>query len=329
MHFRDRMAPVRAHSVFRLDGFFVWCGAVTRGDDGKYYLYFSFWPWENGFDAWVTHSKIGFAVSDSPTGPFEYGGIALAGAGGDAWDRDCVHNPAVLRVNGTYYLYYMGNFGNGEYWNHRNHQRVGVAWSDKPQGPFRRMDHPVLDVTPGTHDALMTSNPTVCIGPQGRIYMMYKAVSDQGEMPKGGAVVCGMAVADHPLGPFEKAKEPIFVNPENPWSVEDPFLWYEGDRFWAIVKDFHGYFTGAGKRSVALFESKDGFTWGPSQDVLAFVPQLHWENGTVEPLRNMERPQMWLDESGVPRVLCCACARPGDETFRTAFNVQIEIRPDK
>ena len=159
------------------------------------------------------------------------------------------------------------------------------------------------------------------------IYMMYKAVSDEGEMPKGGAVVCGMAVADHPLGPFQKSDQPILTNPENPWSVEDPFLWYEDGRFWAVAKDFQGYFTKAGAHSVALFESPDGFSWEVSKEhPLAFRLELHWEDGTVEPLQNMERPQMWLDEDGKPRVICCACTRFSDPKRLYAFNVQIAIK---
>lgn len=327
MIFSKRMQKARPHSVFELsgEGFIVWCGSVAEGDDGLYYLYFSFWPKEKGHNAWVTHSKIGYAVSKSPLGPFAYGGIALSGAGGNAWDRDCVHNPAVLKVNGVYYLYYMGNYGDGSFWNHRNHQRVGVAYADKPEGPFRRLDAPVVDVSPGSHDALMTSNPTVCVGGDKRIYMMYKAVDDRGEMPKGGAVVCAMAIADHPLGPFRKEPHPILINPENPWSVEDPFVWYEGDRYYAIAKDFQGYFTKAGANSVALFESLDAKEWRPAEQPLAFRTELHWEDGTVQPLQNMERPQMWLDQAGKPRVLCCACSRMDDPERTESFNVQIAI----
>lgn len=327
MDFSKRMQPVKKYSVFGLEKeeCLVWCGTITRADDGLFYLYFSFWPRDKGHKAWVTHSKIGFAVADDSLGPFRYKGIALAGAGGCEWDRDCVHNPAVLKVNGIYYLYYMGNYGDGSYWDHRNHQRIGVAFSDKPEGPFKRLDKPIIDITPGTHDALMTSNPTVCIGGDNRIYMIYKAVSDQGEMPKGGAVVCGMAVADHPLGPFIKHPEPILANPQHSWSVEDPFLWYENDRFYLLAKDYQGYFTKAGADSMALFESKDGFEWNVSDTPLAFQTQICWENGDIEGLQCMERPQMWLDETGRPKVLSCVCVRQNDKDRLHSFNIQIGI----
>ena len=329
MNFSERMEPVKRQSVFQLEenGFLVWCGSIAKGDDGLFYLYFSFWPTDKGHNAWVTHSKIGFATAESPLGPFVYKGIALSGAGGDAWDRDCVHNPAILKVNGVYYLYYMGNYGNGEYWDHRNHQRVGVAWSERPEGPFRRLDYPAIDVTPGGCDYLLTSNPTVCLGGDGQIHMIYKAVSDQGELPKGGAVVCAAAVADHPLGPFVKGGKPLFTNPQHPWSVEDPFLWYEKGRFYALAKDFQGYFTKGEPGDVALFQSLDGFEWEPAPCPLAFRRELRWEDGEAVPLLNMERPQLWLDEEGTPKALCCACVASGDPQRKHSFNVQIGIAP--
>ena len=214
MNFKERMCKVREDSKFALDGYFVWCGTMTKGEDGTYYLYFSFWKKSLGFDAWVTSSKVGYATSKDPFGKFEFCGLAFDGANTEnAWDRDCVHNPSVIKHNGKYYMYYMGNYGNGEYWDHRNHQRVGVAVADDPRGPWKRFDTPVIDVSPSGHDSLMTSNPSVTPAPDGKFYMIYKAVENNGKLPKGGAVVCGIAVADDPLGPFTKSDKPIMVNP--------------------------------------------------------------------------------------------------------------------
>lgn len=323
MNFAEHMLPVDRRSVFRLEGYEVWCGSMLQGEDGRYYLYFSFWPSGKGHDAWVTHSQVGFAVADQPEGPYHYGGIALAGAGGDAWDRDVIHNPTVLAWEGRYYLYYMGNYGNGEYWDHRNHQRVGVAWADRPEGPWYRMDRPLIDTTPGTHDALLTSNPTVTRAENGQWYMVYKAVSDAGEMPKGGAVVCGVAVAGGPLGPFVKHERPVMCNPENPWSVEDPFIWFQDGMFYALVKDFQGYFSKGEKGSVALFVSADGMDWQPdAEHPLAFRLRIAWADGMVQPVARLERPQLWLEE-GKPRMLFCACME--DAQTRPSYNVHIPL----
>ena len=43
MNFKERMGKVTENSIFKMDGYFVWCGTMAKGDDGLYYLYFSFW----------------------------------------------------------------------------------------------------------------------------------------------------------------------------------------------------------------------------------------------------------------------------------------------
>lgn len=323
MDFKNTMKKIDKNmGVFREDGYLVWCGSVVKGGDEKYYLFYSRWPEEFGHDAWVTHSEVAYAVSDHPYGDFVPVGLALSGAGGRAWDRDVIHNPTVLEHDGRYYMYYMGNYGNGEYWNHRNHQRVGVAVAEEPGGPWIRSERPLIEVTEGSFDHLLTSNPTVTRGGDGRFYMVYKAVAD-GIMPKGGAVVCGTAVADCPEGPFIKEPKPVMCNPENDWSVEDPFLWFQEDRFYALVKDFQGYFTGQGKDTVALFESRDGVDWEPSGCPFAFDRVLQWTDGSSTNLSALERPQLLL-ENGKPVVLYCAACERGDRM--DSFNVAIPLK---
>ena len=103
----------------------------------------------------------------------------------------------------------------------------------------------------------MTSNPSVTQRPDGGFLMTYKGVG-AGAMPKGGDVLCGVAEADSPLGPFTKHPEPIVVNPEHGWAVEDSYTWWQDDRYLMLIKDYHGTFTGAGPSTMALFESDDG-----------------------------------------------------------------------
>ena len=104
MDFSKRLGNVNENSIFQMDGYYVWCGTMTRGDDGKYYLYFSFWQKSDTFSTgWVTSSKIGYAISDNMYGGFEYRGIALDS--GNGWDSGSVHNPTVIRHAGKYYMY--------------------------------------------------------------------------------------------------------------------------------------------------------------------------------------------------------------------------------
>lgn len=321
MDFHSKLLPVPRRAVFKLEGYHTWCPTVVKDGDGRYHMLFSCWPEESGHHGWVSKSIVGYAVADDPLGPFQFRHFVMEGSG-QGWDADVIHNPTLIAYGGKYYLYYMANYGNGEYWDHRNHQRIGVAEADHPGGPWRRSEQPVIEVTPGAWDHLVVTNPTATVTPQGKVLMVYKGVGE-GPLPKGGAVVCGVAEADHPLGPFRKVAGPIMVNPDNDWSVEDPFIWSQGDRFYALVKDFQGYFTRTGVSSVALFESQDGINWGPADRPLAFLRQIAWEDGTVQPVDALERPSL-LFENGRPTVLYCAV---GVDPHRDlSFNVAIPLQ---
>lgn len=314
LDFRALLRPTPRSAVLRQDDWCVWGGSMTRTDDGLCHLLFARWPKSLGHRAWVTHSEIAHAVAPHPLGPYEVQGTMFAGAGGDSWDADVTHNPTVLRVGDTWYLYYMGTRGPGEWWDFRNRQRIGVAVAAHPAGPWERFDAPLIDVTPGAWDCLMTSNPSCTVGPDGRYYLLYKGVG-AGEMPKGGDVLCGVAVGDHPAGPFTKHPDPIIVNPEHGWAVEDAFAWSQDGRFYCLVKDYQGYFTKAGKGTTALFESADGLQWQPAEATEAVPLSIPWDDGETEPVHRLERMQIWFQE-GRPAVLFLACLpRPGDESF--------------
>lgn len=154
--------------------------------------------------------------------------------------------------------------------------------------------------------------------------MVYKAVSKYGELPRGGKVLCGVAEADHPCGPFRKHGKPVMENPENPWSVEDPFIWRENGRYYALVKDFHGYFTGTQGKAVALFTSENGRDWACAEQPLAFLPQLDFGDEVVK-VENLERPQLYI-EDGKSCLLLCACR---DAVHRDkTFHIRIPLRED-
>jgi hypothetical protein len=320
---RRRLRPIEPRSLFMMDDWCVWCGTATITPDGVSHLLFSRWPRARGHAAWVTHSEIAYATATDPTGPYTFQHVALAGAGGSAWDADVTHNPTLLEHEGKYYLYYMGNHGNGEYWNHRNHQRVGVAVADHPAGPWKRFDKPLIDITPGAFDGKLTSNPTVTRGPDGRFCMIYKAVSPKGVAPKYGAVVCGVAFADHPLGPFVKQPAPIMVNPENEWSVEDPFVWCQDGRYYCIVKDFQGYFARTEQCVLVLFESPDGISWNPTHDPLVITRDLAWSDGTRQRVEAIERPQL-LMRDGKPIALLLAYAPQLDRLISGVLQMRID-----
>jgi hypothetical protein len=152
--------------------------------------------------------------------------------------------------------------------------------------------------------------------------MVYKAVGDKGKMPFGGPVVHVVATSDSPTGPFKKHPNAVFTKAGNAFAAEDPYIWRGKDRYWAIVKDFHGSFTGQGT-SLALFDSTDGIAWKPAAHPLVSTLNLKWADGKTMKLSKLERPQIYL-ENGEPAVLFCAAAPVGD--LNASFNVQIPLK---
>lgn len=339
--FQKQIQPIPLTAKFTEPGYHVWCGSLVKGEDGKYYLFYSRWPQKEGFKGWVTHSEIAVAVSDRLAGPFTPVKVILGAREKGYWDSDVTHNPNIQKFNGKYYLYYMGNYGNGEWWNHRNHQRVGVAVSTSPLGPWKRSEQPVLDVSVDKWDHLMTSNPTVCKGKNGQYLLMYKGVGN-GEMPFGGKVLHGVAFSDSPTGPFIKSPTPIFQKEGVKFPAEDPYVWYQDHKYWTIVKDMHSSFIEDPKTSIqntintnpdsiahsfekkgslVLFQSNNGTDWTLSKNPLVSKTVLHWGDGTVQQVQLLDRPQLFI-ENGKPRALLCAVKVSEEETF----NVTIPLK---
>lgn len=324
-----RIQPVLAQSKFSDPEYNIWCGSMVRDAKGTCHLFYSRWPKKLGHYAWVTHSEIARAEADHPLGPYRHAGLVLPPRGKEFWDGLCTHNPTITQFGGKFYLYYMGNTGdgkavpNGLNWSHRNLQRIGVAVADRPEGPWKRLDKPLLDVTRGFHDALCNNNPAVTIRPDGGVLMVYKAVGDKGNKPFGGPVVHVVATADHPMGPFKKHPTPVFTAAGESFPAEDPFIWWGDGRYLAVVKDFKGHFTGQGP-SLALFESANGMDWKLAQHPLVSRVGVQWKDGPWQPLLKLERPQIWLQD-GEPAVLFCAAADRPD--LNHTWNVAIPLMP--
>lgn len=318
--------PVPVSAVFRDPGFHIWDGSMIRDDAGKYHLFYSRWSAELPMSAWASHSAIAHAVGDTPIGPFRFKDVALPPRGKEYWDGMVTHNPSVTRFrDGKYYLYYMGNTGDGVVgkslnWTHRNNQRIGVAVADHPDGPWRRFDKPVLDISedPGAPDALMVSNPTVTQRPDGGFLMMYKGVAKQKPMPSGGPVTFLIARGDSPTGPFTKDLKPMFSKKDWGVAAEDPFIWTGKDRYWGIVRiDGHPLVTKEGvafkptNSSFVLVESMNGSDWKPAKHPLVTTKDLQWKGGDGPPMITIQRPCLVLEE-GQPEALVCISTGFGD-----------------
>ena len=316
----------------------VWGASVVKGDDGLYHMFYSRWPKKLGW-SWVVDSEIAHATSASPFGPWEFSDISLPRRGKEHWDGWCTHNPTALKIGDKYYLYYMGNTGDGEVlcvpdkrekinWQHRNNQRIGVAVADSPSGPWKRFDKPLIDITPDSaaYDCLMTSNPSVCQRPDGGMLYVYKAVSTRFPLPNGGPVVHMVATADSPTGEITKHAELAFHYKGERFGAEDPYIWFADGMYRAIVKRIK---EGGGKRIFSLmhYESADGIHWAEAKYNHVSNLEITWEDGKYQKLAHLERPQLYIEDGKPIALLCAADTLEGFK--RHSFNVQIPIHIKK
>uniref|UniRef100_UPI003217C42A family 43 glycosylhydrolase n=1 Tax=uncultured Draconibacterium sp. TaxID=1573823 RepID=UPI003217C42A len=129
--------------------------------NGIYYLYYTGvkptpgnvnGEFENNSTTDIT--AIGVAVSDSPKGPFSrisHRPVLKVSAEPEKFDSYRVDDAVLMYRNGLYWLYYKGRSrmqGEGG----PLHTQMGVAFSKYPEGPFVKLDDPILS---GSHEVML------------------------------------------------------------------------------------------------------------------------------------------------------------------------------
>jgi predicted GH43/DUF377 family glycosyl hydrolase len=226
-----------------------------------------------------------------------------------------VHNPHIHKFGDTYYLYYIGASAQSSFEKTRRTQRIGVATSSSIHGPWKRLDQPILDVSPESFDSQFTTNPSV-VRYGDRYVMVYKCLG------KDNKVFHGVALSDSPTGPFKKHGQPIFTHETHPFPAEDPFIFTYRGRLYAMLSD-HAVFTGI-KQALCLFTSTNGIDWEPADNPLISDRTVTWEDGMQEKLADLERPQIYFGDGGEPMVLFCAATREKRAPGNT-FNIHIPL----
>ena len=259
--------------ILEEEGWYVWCNAPMAGPDGRIHVFFSRWPQGKGMGGWITSCEIAHAVADRPEGPYQVTGPVLSPRGEGAWDATTCHNPHVQIVDGRYCLFYLGN-RNGK----TDTKRVGLAVADSLEGPWQRMDEPLLETGPeGAWDDHCTTNPSFLRHPNGQYWLYYKSwntadyLNDQ--PPVRGNRKYGLAVAERLEGPYHRHPEnPLidFSGRGNNRQCEDAYIWLEDGIFKIITRDM-----GVFNHEVGLYmESPDGLQW--SEPSIAYYPISHY-----------------------------------------------------
>jgi hypothetical protein len=332
------MGVVPRAGGFRMDGYWVWCGSVIKGDDGKYHMFASRWPKDITFHpGWMTNSEIVRATADRPEGPYAFQEVVLPARGIEYWDGRSTHNPSITRHGDTYVLFYMGSthplgdtprgtlfaLDDPRAIVARSMKRVGIATAKSLAGPWTRYDRPILETKPGTFYSFLTSNPAPVMHDDGSVYLMFKARRYEGG--KHSAMMLGAARARHYLGPYEVVSpEPLF-SPTRMGEVEDPFVWKTAEGYEMVAKDMKGSIVGE-KHAGVHARSRDGLDW--TLVGKAWSRQVKWDDGTSQTMGQLERPCL-LIEDGRPVFLFAATGDgPGGFANMTqSWNVAIPLVP--
>ena len=273
----DRLLPIPPNSGFKMEGFFIWCGAMIRIGE-RYHLFASRWPEGTGdpkdlvgiLRGYKDYSEIVRATADNPLGPFEFQEVVLAGRGGDYWDSQSCHGPKIVKVGDFYVLYYQAIACNSRL------RKIGYAWGESIEGPWHRCQCEI----PLTEDA---NNPAPCIHSDGSVLLAYRT----------GSLAMNIARADA----FDKEYTTIAENIFPAGKLEDPDLYYVDNQYHMIMEDNEGVLTGSVRHGGHLI-SDDGIQWIPHENVKVYSHDMVWTDGTSFSATRRERPAVFNDQKG-------------------------------
>ncbi|NJB35248.1 glycoside hydrolase family 117 protein [Croceivirga sp. JEA036] len=167
-------------------------------------------PWDR-CDVWYATSKDGYIWKEQ--------GIAVARGEQGAYDDRSVFTAEIMVYEGKYYLSYQTVKSP---YTVRVKNQVGLAWAERPEGPWTKLPEPILSPADngiwkgeednrfavekkGDFDSHKVHDP--CILPfKGKFYLYYKGEQMGEEITFGGRQIRhGVAIAEHPLGPYVKS----------------------------------------------------------------------------------------------------------------------------
>ena len=328
--FSNLLLPAVKDGGFNMDNYWIWGASAIKGPDGQYHLFASRWPKQYPFNqGYVYHSQVVHAVSEKPEGPYRFKNVALPRRPG-YWDGKMTHNPTIQQWEDTYYLFYIGSTYEGESPDgdslSRIRQiykkpaykniRIGVARSTSLDGPWERLDTPILAPQPTGFDSVVVTNPAPYINEDGSVDLIYRTHI------RGTGNRLAYARADHPLGPYRR----VLQAPISTAIVEDPFIWKQDNTYYILAKDMEGSITGE-KHAGVFLTAKDLTQWTLGKNPKAYSRTVKWADGTQTVQGSFERPQL-LIQNGRPTHLFAATA-DGPGGFRNANHTWNMVVPLK
>lgn len=335
--FFHKLQPAPLGGGFSMYGYWVWCGSVVKGEDGKFHMFASRWPKSLPMHpGWLVASEIVRAVSDTPEGPYTFQEVVMPARGAAYWDGRSTHNPHIIRHKDTYLLYYMGSTHPFEdvqpeetltLKDHRvivarSNKRIGLATASSVFGPWKRLDQPILLPRPDHFDSYFTSNPAPCVKEDGSVLLIYKTRSYIGH-EFSVHMALGAAWADHYEGPYRQVSDQPIFSP-NDVHLEDPFIWKTEDGFAMIAKDMEGNVIGEKHGGISAI-SKDGINWKITENPKSYSRQVLWEDGVVRKMGNFERPFLLFQDERPTHLFAATADGAGEFSGQNTWNMVIPL----
>ncbi len=200
------------------------------GDENK-----KVFPWDQS-DIFYASSSDGYT--------WEEQGVAIKRGEKGYFDERSVFTPEILHHNDMFYLVYQ--VVDSPYVN-RVREKIGMAYSYNVDGPWIKVDHPILEPSDdgiwdgdednrflvkekGSFDSQKTHDPVLFFF-KNKYYLYYKGERMGEQMYMGGRETkWGVAISDNPLGPYIKS-------PYNPISNSghETLLWQYNNGMAALL----------------------------------------------------------------------------------------------
>lgn len=176
---------------------------ILKASDNTYYLYCT--SAANGYYCWKSKDLVNWS-----------GKNMCFTKKSDSWCTDSFWAPEVVEYNNKYYMYYTARSTEGSL-------RIGVALSDKPEGPFEDVrNQPLFDLGYAAIDA------NVLIDRDGSKYLFFSRDCSENEI--GGirkSEIYGVALSDDMLS--IEGEPVLLITPTQKWEkVSVNPLWNEG-----------------------------------------------------------------------------------------------------
>jgi len=235
----------------------------------RYYVWYSKGPISPGYDAtvWFATSTDGKAWTEK--------GMALAKGKPGTWEGASVFTPNILVAEGMYWLFYTGT--SKKYAKGFNpDSKIGIAKSASPDGPWERLaTNPAVTNSDTKEDFDSHLVDDACLLVRDGKYWCYYKGRQLGKTP--GQTKMGLAIADHPQGPYVKhAANPVIQ------GNHEVLVWPQGKGVAAMIGS-----TGPKDLINSIQYAADGIRFSKTHDVKqgpwaggAYRPEAFTESGT-------------------------------------------------